>query len=191
MCYYVRVSSNLDEIEMHYESKFSGEKNFKTNEIVNGFGHPSLPIALLEELKIFNWGLIPSWAKDNSIQKKTLNARIETIRERNAYKQYVDNRCLLPINGFYEWKHLDGGKTKLKHRIKLKDQNLFSLGCIYAKDTFSIVTTAANEVMEEIHKTKKRMPVIIPKELERDWLTNPDIEGFAKLDVVLEAEIVD
>lgn len=187
MCYYVKITMPPEKIQQHFNLEFPRDISFEKNNFLNGFSNPYLPVVGLNEIKRFQWGLLPFWAKDIRIQRKTLNARIETIRERNAYKKYVENRCLLPITGFYEWKHLVGGKTKIKYCIQLSHQPLFSLGCIYTNETFSIVTTAANEFMEQIHNTKKRMPVIIPKELERDWLTNPNIEDFATVDVELTA----
>ncbi len=190
MCYYVKITNLPEKISMHYNKVINDDIEPIQSDFLNGFSNPMVPVALLEGIKEFQWGLLPFWAKDNSIQRKTLNARIETIRERNAYRKYVENRCLLPVNGFYEWKHLDGGKTKLKHLIQLKNESLFSLGCIHTNETFSIVTTAANEFMAEIHNTKKRMPIILPKELELDWLTNPNIEDFADIAVDLNATIV-
>lgn len=192
MCYYTKITNTAEEIERHYHSPFKSDtSSFQPAEQVNGFAHPNLPVLLEDGLDIFQWGLIPFWAKDKSFQKSTLNARIETIREKPAYKQSVNNRCILIVNGFYEWKHLDNG-SKEKYFIQLKDQEIFGLGCIYSiwKDqpTFSIVTKEANTLMAEIHNTKKRMPMVLDPILNQDWLTNPKIEEYEKIDVNLVAQ---
>ena len=86
-------------------------------------------------------------------------------------------RCLVPVNGFFEWQH-HGGR-KIPWYITLKGENIFSLAGIWDSwtmkggitlNTFSVVTTRANELMEEIHNSKKRMPVILPASLEQIWL---------------------
>jgi len=59
------------------------------------------------EIQCFYWGLIPFWAKDNSIRKFTLNARIETLSQKPSFSKVFQNRCLLPVEGFYGWKYLD------------------------------------------------------------------------------------
>jgi putative SOS response-associated peptidase YedK len=94
-------------------------------------------------------------------------------------------RCLIPMSAFYEWKWLDAkGKEKIPHFIHVKGQKIFSVAGIYSswKDpstdnylfTYSVLTTKANKLMTEIHNSKKRMPVVIPREYENDWL-NPNL----------------
>lgn len=157
------------------------------------FSHPQIPVILDETSDILStasWGLIPFWAKDRTIQKQTLNARIETIKEKSSFKNSINKRCLVLVNGFYEWKWLDDkGKQKNKHYLTVKDQDIFSLAGIYSKwtdketgeelTTVSIVTTEANELMAEIHNSKHRMPVVLHHNIERQWLSNRDIEEFA------------
>ncbi|MCX6273786.1 MAG: SOS response-associated peptidase, partial [Bacteroidetes bacterium] len=123
------------------------------------------------------------WAKDlksaNDIRSKTLNAVGETVFEKPSFrKSIVSKRCLLGINGFYEWRDFNG--KKYPYHIQLKGGELFSLGCIYEnwldkstgeiKDTFSVLTTEANPLMEKIHNLKKRMPLIISREDECKWI---------------------
>jgi putative SOS response-associated peptidase YedK len=62
---------------------------------------------------LYSWGLIPNWAKDDSIRKNTLNAKIETIHEKPSFRDVIQHRCLVLIDGFYEWKWLD---EKGKHK---------------------------------------------------------------------------
>ncbi len=164
---------------------------------VSGFSHPSLPIINKDGIFLFDWGLIPFWIKDiesaNQIQTKTLNAVGETVFEKPSFKNSIaKKRCLLPINGFFEWQ--DSNKSKYPYFIQLKNNELFSLGCIYEtwvdkttgeiKNTFSILTTPANSLMEKIHNIKKRMPLIISKSDEQKWidpnLTSEQIKDLIK-----------
>lgn len=150
---------------------------------VSGFSHPQLPIVKADGIFLFEWGLIPSWVKDEAtaldIRSKTLNAVGETVFDKPSYrKSIISRRCLLGVNGFFEWREFN--KVKYPYLITLKKETIFSLGCIYdtwvdqstgeIKNTFSILTTAANPLMEKIHNTKKRMPLIIKSEDEAAWV---------------------
>ncbi|NVO21294.1 MAG: SOS response-associated peptidase [Bacteroidetes bacterium] len=130
------------------------------------------------QLSYLKWGLIPSWAKDPSIGNKMINARAETIAEKPSYRNPLrSQRCLIPSDGFYEWK-LNG--KKIPYRIFLKDTRIFSFAGIWEKwkspdgdlvQTFTIITTSANEFMKSIHE---RMPVILNPEDEKRWLHETD-----------------
>jgi putative SOS response-associated peptidase YedK len=125
----------------------------------------------------FKWGLIPFWAKDPSIGNKMINARAETLTEKPAFKKILQTkRCLVIADGFYEWKK--NGKTKQPYRITLKDNGLFAFAGLWDewKDeqgnklrSFSIITTAPNDLMTSIHD---RMPVVLPQIHEKDWLSD-------------------
>lgn len=164
---------------------------------VSGFSHPQLPIVKHDGIFSFEWGLIPFWIKDNKaakdIQDKTLNAIGETVFEKPSFRNSITTkRCLLGINGFYEWR--DFNKVKYPYFIHTKSRDIFSLGCIYEswtdkttgeiRNTFSILTTAANPLMEGIHNLKKRMPLILAPEDEKKWiqpnLTPGQINEFIK-----------
>ncbi|CAN5494254.1 SOS response-associated peptidase [soil metagenome] len=164
---------------------------------VSGFSHPKLPIVKSDGVFLYEWGLIPLWAKDitiaNDIRNKTLNAVGETVFEKPSFrKSIVNKRCLLGINGFYEWRDFNG--RKYPYHIRAKGDELFSLGCIYEnwvdkstgeiRDTFSILTTPANPMMEKIHNIKKRMPLIISRNDESKWvdpkLSTENIQSLIK-----------
>lgn len=192
MCYYVDLKLTKKQIRDIYGVETSNA-TYKESSFVNGFAHPHIPIIMDESTDVLStasWGLIPFWAKDRTIQKQTLNARIETIKEKSSFKNSTNKRCLVLVNGFYEWKWLDDkGKQKNKHYLTVKDQDIFSLAGIYSKwtdketgeelTTVSIVTTEANELMAEIHNSKHRMPVVLHHNIERQWLSNRDIDEFA------------
>jgi putative SOS response-associated peptidase YedK len=139
----------------------------------------------------FRWGLVPSWSKDAKVNAAMINARSETIAEKPAYRAaFKRRRCLIPADGFYEWKAV--GKVKFPHHIGMKDGAPFAMAGIYEvwRDkanpdaeplfTAAIVTTGPNELMEKIHD---RMPVILAPEDWDTWL-DPDAEPAALLELL-------
>lgn len=192
MCYYVNTKFTKKEIKEIYGVGFDGVE-YKPTGFLNGFSHPRLPVIIDDNPSICttaNWGLIPFWSKDRKIQKQTLNAKIETISSKPSFRNNYNKRCLVLIKGFYEWKWIDDkGKEKQKHFLTLPNAGIISLGGIYGHwtdketgeevTTFSIVTTQANELMTEIHNTKHRMPVVLTKAMEKEWLTDREIQDFA------------
>lgn len=160
----------------------------------NGFDFLPSPIITAgapNEFKLFRWGLIPYYMSDcdkaMALRLQTLNCISEGMYDKPSFKDALKNgqRCLIPATGFYEWRWLDEkGKTKIPYYVTSKNRNLFSFAGLYSrwKDkeanqyyySYTIVTTRANEVMEYVHNNKKRMPVIIPREYEKDWL-NKDL----------------
>ena len=169
---------------------------FKTSDLPNRFGLSSqvgsihanynvapgqfMPVIVSEDgtaaIRIMKWGLVPIWAKDSNIGYKLINARAESIFEKPMWKGSVlHKRCLVPSNGFYEWKATDS-KDKQPYFIKPNDQELFAFAGIYSTwkqvdgqelQTFSIITTETNKDMATIHD---RMPVILHPEDEAVWL---------------------
>lgn len=206
MCFYISLKSTKAELEKNFDATVL-ESDFIQSDIVNGFAHPNIPIITdIDEYDIVSgtWGLIPYWAKNKTIQKSTLNAKIETLHQTPSFKNSVNKRCLVLVDGFYEWKWLDPkGRNKEKYEIKLDIGNKpFALGGIYSLwtdpetnkqlKTVSIVTTQANELMSEIHNTKNRMPLILTKDFERKWLDHKELESFAfpNYNPILKAELV-
>lgn len=149
-------------------------------------------------LDAFFWGLVPSWAKDAKIGSRMINARAETLAEKSAFKKpFATRRCLVPANGFYEWRKLDSSKKPKKqpmfiHRSDgepLAFAGIWSLWRGPDKDqeplrSLSIVTTSPNELMATIHD---RMPVILPDERWATWLDrdNHDLDALTGLLVPL------
>ncbi|WP_044748965.1 SOS response-associated peptidase [Bacillus alveayuensis] len=126
------------------------------------------------------WGLVPFWAKDIKIGYKMINARAETLAEKPAFKHaFKRQRCIIPADGFYEWKKALKGKQPM--RIKLKSDEVFGFAGLWDRwkspegtviHSCTIITTEPNELMADIHN---RMPVILRKEDEETWL-NRSIE---------------
>ncbi|MGQ8336284.1 SOS response-associated peptidase [Sunxiuqinia sp. A32] len=152
----------------------------------DGFNHPTVLIYTDSNPFIpvsSTWGLIPSWSKDLSIWNKTLNARGETIFDKPAFRESAKSkRCLVYINGFFEYHHFKG-KT-YPYYIFNKDETPMILAGLWNDwtdrstgeilNTFSIVTTSANPMMACIHNNPKlnepRMPVILPEDYADEWL---------------------
>jgi putative SOS response-associated peptidase YedK len=135
------------------------------------------------------WGLIPWWATDPSIGTRMINARVETLNSKAAFKDCLaTRRCLIVANGFYEWKK--GGKVKIPLLIRLKSDRAFAFAGLYdiwksplgpPVTSCTIITTTPNELVEPIHD---RMPVILSKEAETFWLDR-SIEDYGGLIDVL------
>ena len=131
-------------------------------------------------LDALRWGLVPSWAKDDKIAYKTINARAETVQTTPAFRGAwkAGRRCIIPVEGFYEWKKLDEkGKEKQPYLITRADKKLMALAGLWesrkgegseVQRTFTIITTEANEFMSAIHN---RMPVILGAEQYDKWLS--------------------
>jgi len=157
----------------------------------SGFSHLSSPAITSENPSSFrslSWGLIPFWIKTMEdalqIRDRTLNCISEEAFDKPSFRNAIrERRCLIPCTGFYEWRWLDGGKRKYPYFIQT-DDFIFSLAGIWSEwtdrttgetlSTYSVLTTRANALMEKVHNHKKRMPVILPQEFEKDWL-NPNL----------------
>ncbi|WP_271853481.1 SOS response-associated peptidase [Planococcus maritimus] len=131
-------------------------------------------------LGTFRWGLIPSWAKDQKIGYKMINARGETAAEKPSFRTaFKKKRCLIPATAFYEWKKAEGGKTPML--IHLESDELFAFAGLWESweapngevvHSCTILTTQPNALMAGIHD---RMPVILSKGDEKVWL-DPNIQ---------------
>jgi len=133
-------------------------------------------------LKEMKWGLVPSWAKDPSIGNRLINARLETIDEKPAFRQSLLNRrCIIPADGFYEWQKQAFGKVPF--RITLETGDAFGFAGLWDTwktpsgellNSFTIITTEPVAAIGTIHN---RMPLILPPELEEAWLAGPTEPG--------------
>lgn len=201
MCFFSKISKEAVELEHRFNAKFDDSERFQPKEIYSGFAYPATPVITNKEpasIKLLNWGLLPPWAKDNSIRQYTLNARIETIGEKPSFRSSIKNRCLIIADGFYEWKWLDSkGKQKQKYLITMPDSEIFTFAGLWSEwvnketgeifKTYTVITKPANELMSEIHNTKKRMPFILTPDFENMWLAGEDIPD---IDIKLDAKEV-
>jgi len=141
-------------------------------------------------LDVLRWGLIPSWAKDESIGSRMINARAETLAEKASFKRLLSGkRCLVVADGFYEWMQEPGSKAKTPMYIKLKNDEMLAFAGLWDSwknaageqiRTCTIITTEPNELMARIHN---RMPAILAPEAREQWLdpTNRDASALSSL----------
>ncbi len=134
-----------------------------------------IPLDDPQKMHFAKWGLIPHWSKDPKIGNKLINARSETLQEKPAFRGSLQKgRCLVLADGFYEWGITAG--RKIPYRVELKNRKPFAMAGLTSHwkdemgkeiDTFTIITTDANEIVGTIHN---RMPVIFNREQEIKWL---------------------
>lgn len=145
------------------------------------------------------WGLIPNWAKDDSLAAKMINARAETLTEKPSFKNaFKSRRCIIPASGFYEWQKTKDGKQPFY--FYLKEKAVFGFAGLYENwldkqtgelvETCTIITTEANAVLSPIHE---RMPVIIDPGYYSLWLNEmvKDTDRLQKVLVPYSAEKTD
>jgi len=122
------------------------------------------------EMPLLRWGLVPLWAKDPSIGSRLINARSETVREKPSFaRAFLKRRCLVPADGFYEWRKEPRGTRPFL--IRFRDRRTFAFAGLWERweggeeplETFTILTTRANSLVAPIHP---RMPVILAACLE-------------------------
>jgi putative SOS response-associated peptidase YedK len=153
------------------------------------------------QLRVVTWGLVPSWAKDPSIGNRMINARMETVAEKPAYKRaFAKRRCLLPADGYFEWyptqeKTKAGKPRKQPFFIRPKDHGILAMAGLYeiwrdpskADDdpdrfrwTCTVLTTEAEDEVGHIHD---RMPLMVDRSRWGAWL-DPRVEGPDLLDLL-------
>ena len=161
----------------------------------------------LRQLGTFKWGLVPNWSKDPSSGAKMINARAETVSEKPSFKRLLEKRrCILPADGFYEWKRLGDEDAKKPRKqpffIRRRDGKPMALAGLWdvwkPRDdpdadwlrSATIITGEPNELVARLHD---RMPVILPEEAWDTWLEkdNEDAEALRKLLVPYPAELLE
>lgn len=138
--------------------------------------NPDVRTETARQALLARWGLIPSWAKDASLASKMINARAETVAEKPAFRAaFRRRRCLIPADGFFEWKTENGGKQP--YRIEMADEGLMAFAGLNERwsspdgeeiESCTIVTTQACPALEGVHH---RMPVILDEESFETWLS--------------------
>src|ERR1700691_583291 len=178
MCGRYRLSRRKQIIEEHFDA-LSGEEDWSprynvapTQPIPVIRQHPKEPV---RELSLMRWGLIPSWAKNSSAAARMINARSETASTRTTFRDALKSRrCLIPADGFYEWKR--DGKTKRPFCFELSQGQLFAFAGLWDRwkdpsgqwvKSCSIFTTTPNAVTSSVHD---RMPVILDPDCYDLWL---------------------
>jgi putative SOS response-associated peptidase YedK len=156
------------------------------------------------QLRVVRWGLVPFWAKDPSIGSRMINARVETVTEKPAYRQaFAKRRCLLPADGYYEWyttqqRGRSGKPLKQPFFIHSKDGSSLAMAGLYeiwrddskTEDdptrflwTCTVITTRAEDEVGHIHD---RMPMLVERDRWADWL-DPGVESASLRDLLVPA----
>jgi len=190
MCFTIAIHASREEIEKRFDARFDDPAGFLPGYYFSAFSLPAIPVITGRDsrlIRMYRWGLIPSWTKDEAyaegIRTKTFNAKAETITEKPSFRNAVKtNRCLVVSKGFFEWQKREN--EKIPYYIGLEDDRIFAFAGLYdtwvhpqtgeINNTFTIITTTANPLLAVIHNTRQRMPVILPKEKEQDWI-NPGV----------------
>jgi putative SOS response-associated peptidase YedK len=194
-------------IEIHLTRKAIGDRflvdtsalyDFDFNYFYRAFSNPFIPVISQDDsarVQLMQWGLVPAWSRDREeaerIRKGTYNARSESLNEKPSFRGALNRgRCLIIAGGFFEWQLVNQIKIPWYISLKNGDPFVFAGLCDSWRDPLSgeihnscsIITTRANPMMEKIHNTKKRMPVILKKEMEREWiLGEPSLLNREKL----------
>lgn len=149
---------------------------------------PVVRDAVTRNVEALHWGLIPSWAKDETIASRLINARSETLAEKPSFRSaYARRRCLILADGFYEWQSTGPKSPKQPYYFQLKDGRPFMFAGLWEswrtpdgsdKLTCTIITTSANDLIRPFHE---RMPVILTGERIWQWLAPAPIADVAHL----------
>jgi putative SOS response-associated peptidase YedK len=175
MCGRYSLSKSKIELEERFQAEmlvdFKPRYNIAPTQLV-----PVITSDSPKGFSFFYWGITPDFGQNKPVAQKLINARAETIQEKISFKgSFQRRRCLIPADGFFEWKKL-GKKTKIPYRFTMREDEIFSFAGIWeeyetvsgeSQHTFLILTTTPNEVVEEVHD---RMPVILRRDQEKKWL---------------------
>lgn len=180
MCGRSSLTKTEKELEERFRANFYSEDLERYNPLPN-FNvaptqmHPVITMQEPEVIHLYRWGLIPFWAKDMKIGASMINARIETIAEKPAFRQaFEKRRCIVPFDGYYEWMKTPGGKVP--YRIKVTNTEIFTIAGLYehwkspegiAIHSFTLITKNADPVIAHLHD---RMPLILLPEQEKLWI---------------------
>jgi putative SOS response-associated peptidase YedK len=183
MCGRYTLASAIKAWEERFQIKFGDQLTAPRYNVAPGQVAPVIIQPDGRRVAGMRWGLVPRWAKDEMIGNKMINARAETLTERPSFRKPLErSRCLIPADGFYEWRPKPGGKGKQPIRFVLKSGEPFAFAGLHDSwrgpdgkilDTFTIITTTPNELVAKVHN---RMPVIMARDQEAHWLA-PNIDG--------------
>ncbi len=156
----------------------------------------------VRRLEALHWGLVPFWAKTPSTGNRMINARAETVATTNAYRRaFRKRRCIIPADGFYEWKVVPGQKAKQPMYIHRPDDEPMAFAGLWEVwrnpevpgdelHSCTVITGAANEKMAEVHD---RMPIMLPPSAWETWLDPgvDDLDVLGKFLVPAPSELIE
>lgn len=169
MCVRFSRAETLNKIAEKFEAK---QPSFNCKPSYNVSPSQMCPVICSDGFKLLQWGFISAWsaAHIETTEKEVgfINARAEGIASRPMFRNaFYRMRCIIPVDGFYEWETSAGRKTP--YRIERHDKELFGMAGVYEvkTNTFAVITTVANALIRRIHN---RMPVILEKKDYSVWL---------------------
>ncbi len=180
MCGRSSLTKTEKELEERFRANFYSEDLERYNPLPNFNVAPTQmhPVITMEEpevIHLYRWGLIPFWAKDMKIGSSMINARIEGIETKPAFRQaFEKRRCIVPFDGYYEWMKTPEGK--IPYRIKVTNSDIFTIAGLYENwknpegkiiHSFTLITKEADPVIAHLHD---RMPLILLPEQEKLWI---------------------
>lgn len=170
MCGRFSLDASIDVLIERYKVIKNMEEFKSQDEVFPTNTAPIVTSKTNTQLSMMKWGFMPEFTK-----KPIINARAETVDIKPLFRNsFYNRRCLVPVTSFFEWENVEG--KKIKRRISIEEENIFSLAGLYGifidknnqeYESFTIITTDANEDMKKIHH---RMPVILPRQIEKHWL---------------------
>lgn len=148
-----------------------------------------IPAGAPRSVSLLRWGLVPAWSREPRSRNPLINARAETLVEKPAFREAFERRrCLIPADGFYEWRHMGGEREAFL--VRRADSRPFAFAGLWelpterdpgVLGTCTIITTEPNELLRELHD---RMPVILPPAAFEEWL-RPEPLAAQRLDELL------
>lgn len=199
MCYQKSLNQSEDNLTRYMDRPPYSSVNYEPYYLNDGFSHNDIYIIPQDSPQNWfsaKWGLVPMWHRGTSEEfftnrkYNTLNAKAESVFTANSYKEPVKySRCLIFCDGFFEPHHY--GKASqpyfcyLSESKNYKERSIFTFAGIYNKDrednyTASLITVEANPLFESIHNDKKRMPLVLDRKFEEDWISDTQSESVVK-----------
>lgn len=190
MCGRYVLKASLKKLEEKYGAVPEGTYSFDAN--YNVAPSIDMPVVVQKDDKRvigrYRWGLVPFWAKEVNTGYSMINARSESLAKKKSFSRpFTSQRCVVPASGFYEW--MRTGQGKVPHYITQKSSDLMNFAGLYetwesgkgeAVQSFTIITTAANQAMSKLHD---RMPAMLLDEELAEWLdpSNHDTKALEDL----------
>ncbi|TYL38285.1 DUF159 family protein [Natronococcus pandeyae] len=198
MCGRYTLFVEQDDLEERFDARFRDSFSPRYN-AAPGQQLPVITNDEPETVRRLKWGLVPSWADDDS--GGLINARAESVDEKPSFRAaYERRRCLVPADGFYEWVETGDEGGKQPYRVAFEDDRPFAMAGLWERwepettqtgldafgggveadgddgplETFTVITTEPNDLVAELHH---RMAVILEPGREREWLTGDDPQG--------------
>jgi putative SOS response-associated peptidase YedK len=187
MCGRFSITAKKDMIQKRFHAEFDSAFTPRYNAVPS----QNLPVILntdMHHIGMVHWGVMPPWIIALGKKSGLINIRMETLRDKHTFERdLLERRCLVIADGFYEWKK--EGAKKVPYRLTIKDEKPFAFAGLWEENkdksgkpirTFAIITTQPNSVMKDIHS---RMPVILEKEMEKEWLS-PELKKKDAIDLL-------